>query len=605
MRIAVAQIRTRAGDLEGTAQRMLEHSRLAAEQGVDLLVFPSAALCGTGPASYPDREGFLLDLAGTLLEISAELACPCIVPILSDLEGTPAPEAVLLSGGEVTPLRLTAFLESAAAGEDGDDQADHMPEFAFAGLRLGIAFTYEDLDAYDDYDYDVDAILFLSGYGFAIDDVSSALGMAVSEARFRVDAETTGAWIVGVGPLGCYEDQVFCGSSFVLAPWGELAAQAPSFEEALLVCDIDPSAEGPLDEPLTPEVYDAPLTTWGALTMGIHGACDAAGGNGACLVVDGGLGSMLSAVLATDALGPTQVHVVELLSGSRERDAAVRSLVANLRVPAQNVTELDLSREPDEQLARDLAQAHLAALARRTGALPLGDADKTALALEPMRGASAARLLPLGDLYRSDVLSLAHLRNTISPVIPSEVVAARLDAQIDGLAEELPTVELQVELVDLVLSSYVEWELPLSDIVQERGHRRVVEAVVRRMRDLEALRPDRGSVIAVSSMTLREARGPEGNVWRDRVRARDERLEEVAAAAIARLKAAQGMVADEYSDDPSREREVHDLLGYLRDFSQGGAFSPAGPGSGQGQQGRHSSSGPSPQQLWEGPFSEN
>ena len=67
MRIAIAQMRTRAGDFEGASRRMAEQSRAAAEKNVDLLVFPATALCGASPVPYVDREGFLLDLAECLL----------------------------------------------------------------------------------------------------------------------------------------------------------------------------------------------------------------------------------------------------------------------------------------------------------------------------------------------------------------------------------------------------------------------------------------------------------------------------------------------------------------------------------------------------------
>jgi len=89
--------------------------------------------------------------------------------------------------------------------------------------------------------------------------------------------------------------QVFTGSSFVLAPWGELAAQAPSFEEALLVCDIDPHAEGPLAHPLVQEVFDRPLFAWGALTLGLHDLCEKTGNNDIAVLLDGSLDSMVVA----------------------------------------------------------------------------------------------------------------------------------------------------------------------------------------------------------------------------------------------------------------------------------------------------------------------
>ena len=150
MRIGIAQLETRAGDFEATARRMADYSRRAADQGVDLLVFPSAALCGVSPVMGSEREGFLLDLLECLSGLMDELACPCLVPVLVDLDGTPLPDALLIEGGEVRPVRLAARLEAMAAEQGASDApaapTDALPEIAFRGARLGVAFTYDDLD---------------------------------------------------------------------------------------------------------------------------------------------------------------------------------------------------------------------------------------------------------------------------------------------------------------------------------------------------------------------------------------------------------------------------------------------------------------------------
>lgn len=607
MRIAIAQMGTRAGDFEATAGRMVELSRRAAEQGVDLLVFPAPALCGVTPVPYVDREGYLLDLAECLLGLVEDLACPCLVPVLADLDGSPLPEAMLIADGSIAPLRLASYLQEVAAGRGpGESDARPLPEVEFAGARLGIAFTYDDLDDYDEYEYDVDVIVYLPSYGFAIDDASSALGSSLTEGRFPADAEATGAWIVGAGAVGSYDAQVFCGSSFVLAPWGELAAQAPSLEEAFLVCDVDPSAEGPLAEPLTPEVYDGTLMAWSALTRGLADACALLGGSGACAVVDGTLGSMVTAALATDALGPTNVRALVLPAGDAAADGASERLVSALRLPAGNVVRLVPEAQGDPVLSRDLAEAHLAALARREGLVALGSEDKTGLALDGAVRASAAQVSPLADLYRSDVVALAHLRNTISPAIPAEAFSALGVPSVPGL-ESLSSDEVRLEFIDLVLSSYVEWELPISDIVAERGRPEATEAIIARMRSSEGRGQAGGLPIALTSKTLPEARAPRGLAWADRVRADEERIRvEEAIEALAKMGATD--VRGEEGRPPElsardRDREVHDLLGYLRDFSQGGAFSSQrGPEEGGG---RHSGQEGSHHPLWEGPFSEN
>ena len=88
MRLAIAQMKTRAGDFEKTAERMADYARRAADQGVDLLVFPTTTLCGATPVRGVDREGFMLDLADCVMGLAEELACPCLVPVLTELGGT-------------------------------------------------------------------------------------------------------------------------------------------------------------------------------------------------------------------------------------------------------------------------------------------------------------------------------------------------------------------------------------------------------------------------------------------------------------------------------------------------------------------------------------
>ena len=610
MRIGIAQMHTRAGDFDGTARRMVEASRRAAETGVDLLAFPAATLAGVAPVSLSDREGFLLDLIECLMCVIDDLACPCLVPLLVDTGDAVLPEALLIDDEDIRPVRFAARLEAMSARGADEGVVDALPEIAFRGARLGVAFTYEDLNAYDDYEYNVDVIVFLSGYGFAIDDPSSALGSSITEGRFLSDAETTGAWIVGVGSLGCYATQVFCGSSFVLAPWGELAAQSPSFEDDLLVYDVDPSAEGPLAEPVTPEVYDGTLMLWGALGAGLSSLVADAGSDGACVVVTCDLAHMLLAVLAVDALGPTNVGAVVACGAGAEKDAAVLDLVRSLRLDEGSVERVDVGGTADPAAAGDLLEARLAAMARATGRVPLGARDKTARAVEERASSlSAARIEPFADVYRSDVLALAGMRNTISPLLPLSLFTDLGPLMLDELVSAAESPQAHLDFVDSVLTRFVEWELPVSDIVAELGHADDVVAVVSRLHDLEAVRGRAALAPTVSSRTLDEARLPVGLAWRDRARDASERLASRLGEFAGEQDGDKGADAARPGADGGaarpREGEVRDLMGYLRDFSAGGAFSSIGGSRGSGRDDRHDGTPPSSSELWNGPFSEN
>ena len=61
MKIAVAQMRTTAGELERTTERMIEYAKRAASEKAELVVFPAAALMGIWPPDPPSRNGLLLD----------------------------------------------------------------------------------------------------------------------------------------------------------------------------------------------------------------------------------------------------------------------------------------------------------------------------------------------------------------------------------------------------------------------------------------------------------------------------------------------------------------------------------------------------------------
>lgn len=595
MKIAIAQVPSANGDLGLAAERIKAYCSRAAEGGAELCVFPANVIAPAVPVAMPDREGLLVDMAQFCSRLAGELACPAIVPAALPGSDDPVLEAVQIGPDGVAPLRLLGALAQATADDSGDEAAGlSLPQVEVGDLTLGIAFTYEELEEYVDYDYHVDAVLFLSTYGFATDDAASALGASILESRFRADADAMGAWIVAVGPVGRSDLEVFCGASFVAAPWGELACQAPSFEEALVFADVRRGEEGPLKEAVSPQVFDPSIMAWEAVAEGTRGIVSSLGKTSARMVVDGGMPSMLACAVATDALGPVNVRPTVLLWGDG-RDELSRALVRNLRLEASELVASELFGEGDEELARDVAWARVCAEARRDGSAVLGSSDKTSLALGSAPARDLGCVLPFGDLYRSDVLALARLRNTVSPVIPG---AARSSWPLEDVASLAGrgSAERRLEQVDFVISSFVEWELPLSDIASECENEELARAVVALVRSSLASLPGRLLAPTLSSKTLDEARGPFGLSWRDRVRAKDERIDRDAMAAeIAQAFGDSGEKGSE-ADSP---QEALDLLGML-----GGSDEP---GEAPSPGGRHDRGGhPGPQGFfWGGPFSEN
>lgn len=631
VKIGVAQMNTCAGDFARTADRMVEYSRQAADQGVDLLTFPMATLTGPVPVAAPDQEGFLLDLAATLDDLASRLKCTCLVPVVAELDYDTVCETMLIRDGQVLPLRLSAYFanqvgalagdgpDSDGAGSQngsrGDAEAEGgegmgmptLPCFDLDGTRFGVAVNYDDLDDFVDYDLDIDVLIYIDSYGFSFDEPNSALGAALDENRFVDDAQNMDAWIVGVGSLGGYGPFVFPGASFAVAPWGQLEASAPSFEEALMVAQVEPHSEGPLAHPLTPEVYNRALFLWESLRLGLHDYLWKAGLTDAVLMLDGKAGSSVLAALACDALGPLHVHALVPDYLDRASRASALQLVQRLRMDCRDLGDAKAapttSPDQDPILMRDMAMARTAAFARELGALLLGPQDKTYLCLEADQAKPVmAGMLPLGDVYRSEVLELARLRNTISPVIPEDSERAfdlpRLDIQTDVAAND----ELLLAQMDAILAAHIEWEYGLTDAVNRQGNPDLTQRVIQRFNQCELGRTGcRTMCLAASTNTVFDARVPMGLRWEDHVRGKDERVSE--EDIIRHLRKVQAQLEHvQQEGQPNKGEEVHDVIDLLRDFVQGSPRTSDEPNHGRG-------SGPgmpggSPM-SWGGPFSEN
>lgn len=603
MRIGIAQIDTVAGEFSQTVERMVAQSQRAAERGVELLVFPLAALAGIEPVSLADRSSFMGDLAGALAELGARLACPALVPYpvnLGDRDG--AFDVLLVDGSKVRPLLLPERLDK-RGGEAG---AQRPVQFSLGDVRLTLALSYADLDAIGEHSTDI--VVFVSGYPFALDDPSSGMGANLEETRFAADAYAIGAWLVGVACVGCYGIEVFSGSSFVLSPHGELAALAEGFEESLLVADLALPAPKRLDDPAFPEPYDAPFHLWQALLLGIQGYASKNGFADVALCLDGSLGASVLAALASDALGPLHVHALVGASAGTAAPAC-RELARRLRIDARDATG-----HPQSLDVRDLDELELAALARDCGALVLSSADKTSLALgNRAQGLSAAALCPLGDVFRSDVLDMAHVRNTISPVFRRVVLgeADALDVAMPDGSTRVLSSERDISRVDEIIMGYVEYDYPRSELTE--GNEQdgdLIDAVLRAIRTSEVWRRRMPPVLAMSTQTLDDAGFPVGVSWNDEhLDAMDDLLAGFDSMAAGEAGDLLLPVPASGSEEPHVQAPKHptradidSTLAMLRDLAEQGGFTPTHLGDPT----EGSDLGPYGQMLgWMTPFSEN
>ena len=71
VRVAIAQINTTVGDLDGNAQKILDYVEKARAAGADIVSFPELAVCGYPPEDLLLKHAFIrdnLDALSTLVK---------------------------------------------------------------------------------------------------------------------------------------------------------------------------------------------------------------------------------------------------------------------------------------------------------------------------------------------------------------------------------------------------------------------------------------------------------------------------------------------------------------------------------------------------------
>jgi NAD+ synthase (glutamine-hydrolysing) len=248
MKLALAQINTRLGDVQANLEKHLELIRQARTAGADLLVFPELSLTGY----------VLQDLA------SAVAHCPCIDdPIFRPLlEASQALDLVVgfvdednrhrffiaaayLSRGQVVHIHHKVYLPTYGLFDEGRFFAwgDAIRAFDTRFGRVGILICEDFWHASPPY------LLWLDGADlFLLTSASPGRGLRdepqLESARWvehinRAYASLFTAFVAHTNRVG-YEDGLnFWGGSTVFDPNGELLAKGAYHQEALTLAEID------------------------------------------------------------------------------------------------------------------------------------------------------------------------------------------------------------------------------------------------------------------------------------------------------------------------------------------------------------------------------
>jgi NAD+ synthase (glutamine-hydrolysing) len=570
MRLALAQINTVVGDLDGNGDRILARLDEAKSHGADLVVFPELAVTGYPPEDLLLRPSFVQaarhkaeELARAARGIVALIGVPwldrdlynaCAVCASGEIKliyrkrflpnyGVFDEDRYFAPGRDLALLEHGGTLIGTTICEDMWQPGPPATELALAGAQV---------------------LVNLSASPFHV------LRDRERQEMFATRARDNSCFVAFCNAVGGQDELIFDGHSLVLDEGGGVVARAPGFEEALLLADIEPAdavarrlrdvrrralardrgevpelpavsvgvphEPPPPIEPLVAPVLDELEQMRLALELGLRDYVEKNGFGDIVVGVSGGIDSALTAALAVEALGAGRVHCVSMPSrySSQETRGDARRLAQNIGADFRElaIDETYASFEHaladsfagrDNDLTEENLQARirgvlLMALSNKFGWLVVATGNKSELSVgyATLYGDMAGGFALLKDVFKTDVFRLArHLNdNAGRELIPQSIIERAPTAELreDQLDEDsLPP----YPTLDKVLAAYVEQDRSAEELSRDGFDPDVVERAVALIDRAEYKRRQAPPGVRLRSKAFgRDRRTPITNHWR-------------------------------------------------------------------------------------------
>ena len=518
LQICTAQLNFVVGDMAGNAQKIIQAARQAYERGARLVLTPELSICGYPAEDLLLRPAFIAACDDAVKTVARELAglkgLHVVVghPVGGDERSKSVQVQRRLNAASV--LSEGKVLETYAKRELPNYQVFDERRYFTPG-RGSCVFQVEGINVglliCEDAWFEEPAQLAReSGAHLLVVINASPFHVGKSGervARMAERARAVGLPIVYAHMVGGQDEVVFDGGSFAVGADGVLAGRAPSFHEELFCVHVDGApGQVTVQGPMAPE-REPEADLWDALVLGVRDYVGKNGFPGVLLGLSGGIDSALVLAIAVDALGKEKVRAVMMpspytadISWIDARDMAARLGVRYDEIsitPQFEAFKAALAREfaglaedtTEENIQARIRGVLLMALSNKFGSIVLTTGNKSEMATGycTLYGDMAGGFAVIKDVFKTMVFRLARWRNQHDPYgtganpIPERIITRPPSAELrPGQVDQdsLPP----YEVLDAILSRYMEDDQGIDQIVAEGFDRAIVERVARLVR---------------------------------------------------------------------------------------------------------------------------
>jgi NAD+ synthase (glutamine-hydrolysing) len=556
MRIALAQVNAKVGDISGNAGEVRARVAEAAARGVQLAAFPEMMLTGYPVEDLALRPSFQRASAAAAEQLARDIDADgngeviCVVGYLA-FDTSPVNAVAVMHRGSVVATYVKHHLPNYGVFDEAryfrSGSEPLLLRIDDVTVSLAICEDLWQEGGPVEWARDAQAGLLLvvnaSPYERGKDDSRLAL--------CRLRALEAGCSLAYVNLVGAQDELVFDGDSIIVSPGGDVIARAPQFQPVLMVADIEvPTSPAPAASvAMTSGAWPAAIVerpgvsarmpeleeVYFALVLGLAGYVGKNGFRSVILGLSGGIDSALVAAIACDAIGADRVFGVSMpsvYSSAHSKDDAhdlarrcglsIRTVAITPMVEAF-LESLTLTGLAEENLQARVRGITLMGISNQEGHLVLTTGNKSELSVgySTLYGDSAGGFGPIKDVSKTLVWELSRWRNAFAeeqgktpPIPPSSIdkppSAELRPGQVDS--DSLP----DYAVLDAILEGYVSGDQGAAALVAAGFDQTLVERVLRMTDAAEYKRRQfpPGTKISLRAFG-RDRRLPITNGWRE------------------------------------------------------------------------------------------